>query len=160
MDSAPQRQSHPARHSQFPRAGGHPMGLVKQAYSARINDPRSSKGKKWHITAYFTQGDLNGLPTPTDDPRLRNVVIPSGVYRIGKARTRDPELDANTSSRTSSRPSSRWGQQDGSSSHNSNSYHYSSVSTSTRSSSASTQYEGRFPEDQRLIQMLNSQHIM
>ncbi|KAF8476755.1 Gti1/Pac2 family-domain-containing protein [Gautieria morchelliformis] len=145
-------QSRPAPHSQFPGAGGHSMGLIKQAYSAWTSDPRSSNRRKWHITAYFSQADLNGLPTPVEDPCFRNVAIPSGVYRSGKARTKDPETDADANGRS--------GLQKGYSSHHSSSYHYSSASTPTPRSSASPGYDGRLPEDQRLIRMLNSQHIM
>ncbi|KAF8590074.1 hypothetical protein K439DRAFT_1382718 [Ramaria rubella] len=141
VDSSPQGSSRQAAYSQYPRGGGQPMGLVKQAYSAWITDPRNSRRRKWHITAYFTQADLNGLPTPVEDACLRNVAIPSGIYRSGKARTRDPEPDGHTHHNHGS--------------HNSDSYRYLSASTS----SASSCYDGRLPEDQRLIQMLNSQHI-
>jgi len=149
VESSPQGSSRPAPHSHFPRSGGHPLGLVKQAYSAWISNPGSTKRRKWHITAYFAQGDLTGLPTPGEDPSLRNVAIPSGVYRSGKARTRDPEPDGDVYPHSV--------QQLGSSSHHLNSYHYSSASSS---SSASPYYDGRMPEDQRVIQMLNSRHIM
>jgi Gti1/Pac2 family transcription factor len=152
VDASPQVQSRPARPSQFPMANRHPMGLIKQAYSAWTSDPRSSKRRKWHITSYFAQADLDGLPTPVEDPCLRNVAIPSGVYRSGKARTKDPEPHPNTNGRN--------GLQQGHSSRYSSSYHYSSPSTPTPDSSASAGYDGRLPEDQRLIRMLNSQHIM
>lgn len=128
------------------------MGLVKQAYSTWMSDPRSSKQKKWHITAYFTQADVVGLPTPVEDPSLRTVAVPSGVYGSGKARTKDPELDAKAISRR--------GQQQGSSSHTPSYYHFSSAPRSASNLSRSAHYEGRRPEDQRLIQMLNSQHIL
>lgn len=63
----------------------------------------SSKPRKWHLTAYFTYADLQSLPTIDNDPTLRSLSIPPGVYRSGKARpSRNSDLCADTSQQSSS----------------------------------------------------------
>lgn len=59
-------------------------GLVKQTYSAIIMGDGTRR--KWHMTAYFTNADYPSLPTIQDDPRLRAIVVPRGMYRSGKSR--------------------------------------------------------------------------
>lgn len=38
------------------------------------------------MTAYFTNADFSHLPTIQDDPRLRGIKVPKGMYRSGKSR--------------------------------------------------------------------------
>ncbi|KAG8991567.1 hypothetical protein FRB90_001307, partial [Tulasnella sp. 427] len=59
-------------------------GLVKQTYSAIVMGDGSRR--KWHMTAYFTNADYPHLPTIMDDPRLRGIKVPKGMYRSGKSR--------------------------------------------------------------------------
>lgn len=70
---------------------------MKQAYSAWVATSPSSKPRKWHLTAYFTYADLRDLPTVDRDPVLRTVAVPPGVYRSGKARSRNADLRVDTS---------------------------------------------------------------
>ncbi|KAG8924056.1 hypothetical protein FRC01_011995 [Tulasnella sp. 417] len=59
-------------------------GLVKQTYSAIVMGDGTRR--KWHMTAYFTNADYPHLPTIQDDPRLRGIRVPKGMYRSGKSR--------------------------------------------------------------------------
>ncbi|KAG9038613.1 hypothetical protein FS837_001208 [Tulasnella sp. UAMH 9824] len=59
-------------------------GLVKQTYSAIVMG--DGIRRKWHMTAYFTNADFTHLPTIQDDPRLRGIKVPKGMYRSGKSR--------------------------------------------------------------------------
>lgn len=68
----------------------HP-GLVKQAYSAWVSPNPYTKPQKWHLTAYFTYADLPHLPTIDHEPNLRQIIVPTGIYRSGKARSRSDE---------------------------------------------------------------------
>ncbi|KAJ7582956.1 Gti1/Pac2 family-domain-containing protein [Mycena floridula] len=73
------------------RSGGQHPGLVKQAYSAWVVLSPNSKPRKWHLTAYFTYADLSSIPTVERDPILRKIIVPQGIYRGGKARSRNEE---------------------------------------------------------------------
>lgn len=77
--------------SHYDRSEHHPMGLVKQAYSAWVLENPEAKPRKWHLTAYFTYKDLPQIPTIDQDPVLRGVTVPAGVYRSGKARSRNSD---------------------------------------------------------------------
>jgi hypothetical protein len=83
--------------SHFDRSPNRPLGLVKQAYSAYVSVSPTSRPRKWHLTAYFTYADLQNLPTIDSDPSLRSITVPPGVYRSGKARTRNSDLIVDTS---------------------------------------------------------------
>ncbi|KAF4615170.1 hypothetical protein D9613_002652 [Agrocybe pediades] len=136
------------------RAVTHHSGLVKQAYSAWVQPNPYSRPQKWHLTAYFTYAELPHLPTIDHDPMLRTIIVPSGIYRTGKARSRSDE-EMLLSSRgpqgqqlndpmSMSLPS------------------LSSIQANPAVLPAPSQSRAsgsRLPEDQRVIQMLNSRHI-
>jgi hypothetical protein len=87
-------------------------GLVKQAYSAWVAVHPNSMPRKWHITgthgaiflqlvtyrtrsiAYFRYDDLPHIPTVDQDPCLRKIIVPAGLYRSGKTRNRSDEEDS------------------------------------------------------------------
>ncbi|KAF8965300.1 Gti1/Pac2 family-domain-containing protein [Flammula alnicola] len=134
------------------RTINHHPGLVKQAYSAWVMPNPHARPQKWHITAYFTYADLPHLPMIEHDPMLQKIIVPSGIYRTGKSRSRslDDELDP-----SGSRPGEAH-------------LHNSLPSLSTIHSDLTSHPLGttpprphgtRLPEDQRLIQMLNSRHV-
>jgi hypothetical protein len=83
--------------SHYDRSEHHPLGLVKQAYSAWVLETPEVKPRKWHLTAYFTYADLPQIPTIDQDPMLRGVTVPAGVYRSGKARSRNSDAGMGTS---------------------------------------------------------------
>lgn len=77
-------------------------GLIKQTYSAFVhNSVPGGKPRKWHLTAYLTYADVSQLPTIDLDPTLRAIVIPSGMYRSAKARSRQVDLENTYASDTS-----------------------------------------------------------
>ncbi|CAA7271488.1 unnamed protein product [Cyclocybe aegerita] len=134
------------------RTAHHHSGLVKQAYSAWVVANPYAKPQKWHLTAYFTYADLPHLPTLEQDPVLRKIIVPSGIYRSGKTRTNrdDDELSGGSRSPDDSAP------------------HTVLPSLSSIQSTVGPNHPGpmparphvtRLPEDQRLIQMLNSRHV-
>ncbi|KAF9511491.1 hypothetical protein BS47DRAFT_1346651 [Hydnum rufescens UP504] len=65
-------------------------GLTKQTYSAWVtvpSDPHGNGGvarKKWHMTAYFSSASFPLLPSVQEDPLLRQIHVPPGVYETGK----------------------------------------------------------------------------
>lgn len=145
----------------YDRSEQRPMGLVKQTYSAWVLQP-NSKPKKWHLTAYLTYADLPHIPTIPDDPSLRNIVVPPGMYKSGKARSRNsdacmpssPSPPPHVSRATSPRPDSdsRAGLP---SLHSAlGSYPHASAH------GARHVHDGRSMEDTRMIQALNARHIM
>ncbi|KAI0658797.1 Gti1/Pac2 family-domain-containing protein [Cubamyces menziesii] len=157
--------------SHYERSDHHPLGLVKQAYSAWVFMSANAKPRKWHLTAYFTYADLPSIPTVDQDPLLRTISVPPGVYKSGKARSRNsdastPGLPSPPStpspSSSASRPSSPMqssprGKKDG------------VVLPSLQSAIAHTpmnfatshhRASARIAEDQRMIQMLNSRPIL
>ncbi|KAJ2934464.1 hypothetical protein H1R20_g2613, partial [Candolleomyces eurysporus] len=69
----------------------HHKGLVKQAYSAWVTPNPYARPQKWHLTAYFTYVDLPHLPTTDQDELLATIALPEGVYKSGKARSREDE---------------------------------------------------------------------
>ncbi|KAF8891223.1 Gti1/Pac2 family-domain-containing protein [Infundibulicybe gibba] len=135
----------------------HP-GLVKQAYSAYVSLNPASKPQKWHLTAYFTYSELSSLPTIDRDPMLSKMIVPAGIYRSGKARSRSeedemaarysmgppsPGIPNYPNQRLPTLPSLQ-----------------STVGSHNGSMSQPRMLHGvRLPEDQRVIQMLNSRHI-
>jgi len=84
----PSRTWSSSAQSHYERSDHHPTGLVKQAYSAWVLDSVHDKPRKWHLTAYFTYSDLPSIPTVDQDPVLRKITVPSGIYKSGKARSR------------------------------------------------------------------------
>lgn len=127
----------------------HP-GLVKQAYSAWVAPDPRVKPQKWHLTAYFTYADLHNLPTIDRDPILCKIIVPVNIYRSGKARSRNEEegrysvIDSNLLPERAlpSLPSLQ-----------------ATVGVVTPLAHPRT-HGMRLPEDQRVIQMLNSRPIL
>lgn len=151
--------------SHYDRSEQRTTGLVKQTYSAWVlADPQ--RPQRWHLTAYLTFADLPHLPTPDQDTTLRSVVAPPGMYRSGKTRSRNS--DAGISSAAPSPPASP-------SPYGRSAYPNPPASRpgeslpSLHTAIAPSHHDGhgvrrhhdsRAPEDQRMIQMLNSRHIM
>ncbi|TFK42351.1 Gti1/Pac2 family-domain-containing protein [Crucibulum laeve] len=129
-------------------------GLVKQAYSAWVTSDPFSRPQKWHLTAYFTYADLQRLPTIDQDPVLRKIIVPPGIYRSGKARSKDD--DGSSGSLSSGPPSPAILTSNGE-------RLLPSLASLTIGGHApvispSRMHGMRLPEDQRVIQMLNSRH--
>lgn len=60
--------------------------LIKQTYSVFATIPGSGRQqRKWHITAYFTQGTIEFLRTVDQIPELASVHPPPGTYRSARA---------------------------------------------------------------------------
>ncbi|KAJ7905807.1 Gti1/Pac2 family-domain-containing protein [Mycena olivaceomarginata] len=73
-------------------------GLVKQAYSAWVAVHPNSMPRKWHITAYFRYDDLPHIPTVDQDPCLRKIIVPAGLYRSGKMRNEEDSYNPSPAS--------------------------------------------------------------
>ncbi|TBU35486.1 Gti1/Pac2 family-domain-containing protein [Dichomitus squalens] len=157
--------------SHYERSDHHPMGLVKQAYSAWVLTSVNAKPRKWHLTAYFTYADLPNIPTVDKDPLLSTITVPSGVYKSGKARSRNsdastPALPSPPSTPGPAGPSSRPSSPLQSSSRAKKdgvvlpSLHSAIVSTPLNFSGSHHRTNPRMAEDQRMIQMLNSRPIL
>lgn len=137
------------------RTTHHHPGLVKQAYSAWVTANPYARPQKWHLTAYFTYADLPHLPTVDYDPTLRKIVVPGGIYRSGKSRSRadDDEVLSPRGSRSPDEPEEHRNMLPSLSSL------HSSVGARPLTPNVTRTHGARLPEDQRLIQMLNSRHI-
>ncbi|QRW10771.1 cAMP-independent regulatory protein pac2 [Ceratobasidium sp. AG-Ba] len=60
--------------------------LIKQTYSVFATIPGGGRQqRKWHITAYFTQGTIEFLRTVDQIPELATVSPPPGTYRSARA---------------------------------------------------------------------------
>jgi hypothetical protein len=148
--------------SHLERSEQHPKGLVKQAYSAWLLNA-SSKPRKWHLTAYFTYEDLHRIPTVDQDPVLQRIVVPTGVYRSGKARSRDVGPPASSPSPppyvhhsghcSPSSPRHIDARVTLPSLHSAFASHNSGLNTARNDAARSA-------EDARIIRVLNSRHIM
>jgi len=90
----------------YDRSNHHPKGLVKQAYSAKVMLSPAAKVRKWHLTAYFSYEDLERIPTIDQDAMLQKVTVPAGVFRSGRARTRDTIMEQEHSQDTETPSSS------------------------------------------------------
>ncbi|KAL6301794.1 Gti1/Pac2 family-domain-containing protein [Sparassis latifolia] len=93
--------------SHYERSDHSPAGLVKQAYSAWVRTPGNVRPRKWHLTAYFSYSDLPNIPTVDQDPILRTLTVPEGVYQSGKTKSRGPDGVPATSTPLASPASSR-----------------------------------------------------
>ncbi|KAF4603746.1 hypothetical protein EYR40_000916 [Pleurotus pulmonarius] len=147
-----------SHHDRSPRL---PAGLIKQAYSAWVIVSPGARPRKWHLTAYFTYADLQNIPTPDRDPMLRGINVPPGIYRSGKIRSKSgdedsmPEYSALPPT-TPSGPS------------RATSYPNDRVLPSLQSTVGNhggppmnpPRHGMRLPEDQRLIEMLNSRLVL
>ncbi|KAI0053874.1 hypothetical protein FA95DRAFT_1480351 [Auriscalpium vulgare] len=151
--------------SHYDRSEQHPTGLVKQAYSAYVLEHPNTKPRKWHLTAYFTYADLPRIPTVDQDHMLRGVTVPIGMYRSGKARSRNSDAGSQPGSPPPYGRGSTSTSPQGSSSRTANSTTplpslQSAIAPRFRDVGSSARGgESRYPEDQRIIQMLNSRHI-
>jgi Gti1/Pac2 family transcription factor len=157
--------------SHYDRSEHHPLGLVKQAYSAWVLENPEAKPRKWHLTAYFTYADLHQIPTIDQDPVLRGLIVPAGVYRSGKARSRNSDAGMGASPPSSpplySRSSAGTGvPNQASTSHTADS---STALPSLQMAVTPQPFDPRMPrrghdsrnaEDERIIQMLNSRHVV
>ncbi|KAF5315538.1 hypothetical protein D9611_004872 [Ephemerocybe angulata] len=141
------------------RSTNHHKGLVKQAYSAWVMPNPYARPQKWHLTAYFTYADLPHLPTIDHDELLSRIEVPEGIYRSGKTRSREdddlsgprssPSLSSSPSPPTSALlPGSR-----------SLPPLQAAIGPHGTLLTQPRVQVGRLPEDQRVIQMLNSKHI-
>ncbi|KAI0063420.1 hypothetical protein BV25DRAFT_427505 [Artomyces pyxidatus] len=153
--------------SHYDRSEQHPTGLVKQAYSAWVLEHPNTKPRKWHLTAYFTYADLPRIPTVDQDPTLRGVTVPVGMYRSGKARSRNSDASLPASPSTSPPPYGR--SSAGTSSQVSPSriadpsaalpsLHTALAPRLHDTHAARWGHDPRHAEDQRVIQILNSRH--
>ena len=148
------------------------MGLAKQAYSAWVVESVNAKPRKWHLTAYFTYSDLPSIPTVDQDPLLRSLAVPPGIYRSGKARSRTSDAAPPASSSSSgSRPMTPTSTSSTQSSSSARSRGDNIVLPSLQSAIVtspinmhaghySRTHAARMAEDQRMIQMLNSRPIL
>jgi hypothetical protein len=157
--------------SHYDRSEHHPLGLVKQAYSAYVLENPGANHRKWHLTAYFTYADLRQIPTIDQDPVLRGVTVPVGIYRSGKARSRNSDAGMGTSPPSSPQPYTRGAAglsvpNQASASQTADS---STALPSLQMAVTPQPFDPRVPrrgqdsrhaEDQRIIQMLNSRHVM
>ncbi|KAG8989156.1 hypothetical protein FRB93_003717 [Tulasnella sp. JGI-2019a] len=73
-------------------------GLTKQTYSAYVTAENGAPAKKWHLTAYFCGTNYHELPVVADDPILRNIIVPKGIYVTGKGLTRNQRRTGQDSS--------------------------------------------------------------
>lgn len=161
----PSRTWSSSAQSHYDRSDRHPTGLVKQAYSAFVLTSAHAKPRKWHLTAYFTYADLPNIPTTDQDPLLRGLAVPPGVYRSGKARSRTSDATGAAippSPTPPSRPGTPGTRTNGKKDAG-------VVLPSLQSALANSQYGmhgshhralPRMAEDQRMIQMLNSRPIL
>jgi hypothetical protein len=151
--------------SHYERSGQHPGGLVKQAYSAWVLLGPNAKPRKWHLTAYFTYSDLQNLPTPDRDPIFRRLVVPPGVYRSGKTRSKndqtgETELGLSNSSSSLETPSPPSHTQSPRPESTRTCVLQSPIGAHSSHSSQPRTHVARPPEDERMIQMLNAKHIL
>ena len=147
--------------SHYDRSDRHPLGLVKQAYSAWVKC--NTKERKWHLTAYFTYSDLPSIPTVDQDPLLRTIAVPSDVYRCGKARSRisDATSSSASGSTRSTTPMTNSPSRSRKDSIVLPSLHSAIVPSQMNTHSGQhRQHSARLAEDQRMIQMLNSRPIL
>lgn len=148
--------------SHYDRSDRHPLGLVKQAYSAWVIDSVNANPRKWHLTAYFTYSDLPSIPTVDQDPVLRAITVPAGIYRSGKARSRNSDA---TSSSSGSPPRPMTTTAGASTRTRTDNIVLPSLHSAIAPGQMSPhgqhrQHSARLAEDQRMIQMLNSRPIL
>ncbi|KIP06032.1 hypothetical protein PHLGIDRAFT_477404 [Phlebiopsis gigantea 11061_1 CR5-6] len=148
--------------SHYDRSDRHPLGLVKQAYSAWVIDSVNANPRKWHLTAYFTYSDLPSIPTVDQDPVLRAITVPAGIYRSGKARSRNSDA---TSSSSGSPPRPMTPTAGASTRTRTDNIVLPSLHSAIAPGQMSPhgqhrQHSARLAEDQRMIQMLNSRPIL
>ncbi|KAF8077729.1 Gti1/Pac2 family-domain-containing protein [Lyophyllum atratum] len=154
VDSAPRNGPSSSALSHQDRTTVQHPGLVKQAYSAWVSPDPRMKPQKWHLTAYFTYSGLATLPTVDRDPLLRRIIVPSGIYRSGNARSRSDE-DVPTL-----RPTSSYNGRKENRVPLLPSLQLTVPETHNGFRMSPHSSVGRLPEDDRVIQMLNSRLIL
>lgn len=155
MDGVPRPGPSSSAVSHQDRTINHHAGLVKQAYSAWVMVRPNTRPQKWHLTAYFTYAELPHLPTIDHDPNLRKMIVPPGIYRSGKTRSRSDDDEVS-------------GCGGGPVSTDANPYSTQMLTLPSLSTLQGAHLSGsltriahgtRLPEDERLIHMLNSRHV-
>ncbi|KAI0032287.1 Gti1/Pac2 family-domain-containing protein [Vararia minispora EC-137] len=155
--------------SHYDRSEHHPTGLVKQAYSAWVLGQPGAKPRKWHLTAYFTYADLPRIPTIDQDPALNRITIPAGMYKSGKARSRNSDAGSPPSSPSpppyvhptgACSPSSPRPGMDARVTLPSLHSAFAPYADASANAARRVHDAGRLPEDARMIRILNSRHIM
>ncbi|KAH6914411.1 hypothetical protein BKA70DRAFT_666148 [Coprinopsis sp. MPI-PUGE-AT-0042] len=66
--------------------------MVKQTYSVWVETDNGRR--KWHLTAYFTQGTIDQLGTVDDIPGIGELVVPDGLFkstRVSKSRSKNED---------------------------------------------------------------------
>ena len=113
----------------------------------------NTRPQKWHLTAYFTYAELPHLPTIDRDPNLRTVIVPPGIYRSGKTRSRTDDEVSGCGGSPISYETNPYGTQ--------MLALPSLLALQGTHPGLSTQisHGARLPEDERLIHMLNSRHV-
>ncbi|KZT09723.1 uncharacterized protein LAESUDRAFT_810689 [Laetiporus sulphureus 93-53] len=150
--------------SHYERSDHHPTGLVKQAYSAWVFTSPNAEPRKWHLTAYFTYADLPKIPTIDQDPMLRRLVVPQGVYKSAKSRSRNADT-ARTANSLSARSSSPAVPENDGAFRGREALTLPSLPTNLANTQHTTGETTRLPrprlaEDERMIQMLNAKPII
>ncbi|EPQ57073.1 hypothetical protein GLOTRDRAFT_73605, partial [Gloeophyllum trabeum ATCC 11539] len=85
--------------------------LIRQTYSATVNDPISSKPRKLGLSTYYTENSLEHLRTVDEIPQLRNLDVPDGLFarerktnsKLRQALSTSPDRNSNSSGATRSR---------------------------------------------------------
>ncbi|EAU88782.1 hypothetical protein CC1G_01155 [Coprinopsis cinerea okayama7 len=141
------------------RSTTHHKGLVKQAYSAWVNvGPYPTRPQKWHLTAYFTYADLPHLPTVDCDELLKKIIVPPNIYKSGKSRGRDDDSES-AANNSPSPPVSPSRTMPSLPPLQAAIGHHPGLQQPAQCSHAQVRTHGvRLPEDQRVIQMLNSKY--
>ena len=110
----------------------------------------NTRPQKWHLTAYFTYAELPYLPTIDLDLNLRTIIVPPGIYRSGKTRSRtDDEVSGRGSSPAAYEANPYGGQI----------LALPPLQGTRPGFSTQTSHGTRLPEDERLIHILNSRHV-
>ncbi|KAH8806842.1 Gti1/Pac2 family-domain-containing protein [Flagelloscypha sp. PMI_526] len=91
----------PPNHPGGPKAPKEWEGLVKQTYSVWVDLPKGRR--KWHLTAYFGSGGVEGLRTVDDEDSLRTLRVPPDHFK--STRTTKPRNKAARRERRSSEDS-------------------------------------------------------
>ncbi|KAK2464181.1 hypothetical protein APHAL10511_003638 [Amanita phalloides] len=70
--------------------------LIKQTYSVWVDTEKGRR--KWHLTAYFTQGTVDRLGTVDDISGVRELVVPNGLFKSTRTIRNRNKLDEPRSS--------------------------------------------------------------
>ncbi|THU96746.1 hypothetical protein K435DRAFT_797079 [Dendrothele bispora CBS 962.96] len=98
----PQEQDSSSERSDKPPADWDP--LVKQTYSVWTETDKGRR--KWHLTAYFTQGTVDNLGTVDDIRSVGDLTVPEGTFkstRLNKSRHKNEDRGDSTKESSTSR---------------------------------------------------------